>query len=382
MPGYRLELVEALSQVAAAEWDALAAPAGCLLSHAFLAGLETHGCVGAEQGWIPRHALMRDDDTGELVAAAPLYLKTHSYGEYVFDWAWAEAYERHGLRYYPKWLCAIPFTPVGGTRLLARDAQVRQHLAQALLQLARESRVSSLHVLFPADADAQALAGAGFMPRTGTQFHWRNQGWADFEAFLASLSQPKRKKIRAERRKVAQAGVHIRVLHGAQIGAEDWRFFYRCYANTYQQRGQAPYLTPGFFTYLGAQLPDHCVLALAYRDGAPIAASLLLLDTVDGTRRLYGRYWGALDTVDSLHFELCYYTPLQWAIEHDVAVFEGGAQGEHKLARGLMPVTTTSAHWLAHPGFAEAVEDFLQRESAGLDAYVDELNEHTPYKPR
>ncbi|MEI2418109.1 GNAT family N-acetyltransferase [Orrella sp. JC864] len=380
MTAYRLELAGTLDQVRPEEWDALAAPAGCLLSHAFLHGLEATGCVGEEQGWIPRHALLREAASGALAGAAPLYLKTHSYGEYVFDWAWADAYARHGLRYYPKWLCAVPFTPVGGMRLLAREDAARQHLAQALAQLAGDSGASSMHVLFPTEAEARCLRRAGFMVRAGTQFHWRNAGWRDFDEFLDSLSQPKRKKIRAERRKVEQAGVRVRVLQGADIGEQDWRFFYRCYANTYLQRAQEPYLRPAFFLHLGQQLPAHCVMAQALLDGQPVAASLLLRDAPGGEPRLYGRYWGALAEISCLHFELCYYTPIEWAIGQGIRVFEGGAQGEHKLARGLMPVATRSAHWLAHPAFAQAVEDFLRREAAGLDAYMDELNEHTPYR--
>lgn len=380
MSEYRLDLIESLAEVDAAQWDALAAPAGFLLSHTFLSGLETTSCVGEQQGWLPRHLLLREADSDEIVAAMPCYLKTHSYGEYVFDWAWAEAYEQHGLRYYPKWLSAIPFTPVGGTRLLARDAEARAALAHALPQLARQSGLSSMHVLFPTEDEARALSKAGFMLRTGTQFHWRNQGWSDFEAFLQSLSQPKRKKIRAERRKVREAGVDIRVIAAGDISEDDWRFFYRCYADTYRQRGQLPYLTLAFFLHLGTRLPQHCVLALASHDGRPIAASLLLRDSVAGELRLYGRYWGALAYVDCLHFELCYYTPLQWAIEQGIDVFEGGAQGEHKLARGLLPTETVSAHWLAHPSFADAVEDFLRRERAGMQSYIDELDEHSPYR--
>lgn len=380
MPDYRLETIESLAEVDARQWDQLAGPAGCLLGHAFLSGLEATGCVGAEQGWLPRHLLMRDIATGALAAAMPCYLKTHSYGEYVFDWAWAEAYERHGLAYYPKWLGAVPFTPVGGARLLARDDAARAQLARALPQLARQSGLSSMHVLFPTEADAQALAAAGFLVRTGTQFHWHNQGWPDFESFLQSLSQPKRKKIRAERRKVREAGVDVRVLAGEEIGEAQWRFFYRCYADTYRRRGQLPYLTQAFFQYLGARLARHCVLALASLDGQPIAASLLLRDTAGGRQRLYGRYWGALADVACLHFELCYYTPLQWAIEQGIDVFEGGAQGEHKLARGLLPTPTRSAHWLAYPAFADAVEDFLRHETAGMQAYMDELEEHSPYR--
>jgi len=411
----RLQVVESLGEVDAAAWDALARPAGVLLGHRFLRALETTGCVGDGTGWAPRHLLLWDEgggvtrrsgtDTGSdvdvgidagdsdgrddghdgasarLIGAAPLYLKSHSYGEYVFDWAWADAYERHGLRYYPKWLCAVPFTPVGGARLLAAGDGARAALAQALVALAGESGLSSLHVLFPPEAEARLLADAGCMLRTGTQFHWRNAGWRDFDGFLAGLSQPKRKKIRAERRKVREAGASVRVLAGADIRPEHWRFFHACYRNTYSEHLSTPYLNLAFFETLGAQLAEHCVMALAEDAEGPMAASLLLRDrTADGGHRLYGRYWGALRTVPCLHFELAYYAPIEWAIAHGVDVIEGGAQGEHKLARGFLPVATRSAHWLAHPAFADAVQDFLRREAAGVDAYLDELSEHTPFR--
>lgn len=314
----------------------------------------------------------------------PLFLKSHSYGEYVFDWAWADAYARHGLEYYPKLLGAIPFTPVRGARLLARDAEARRALIGAALDFARELGVSSLHVLFPTDAERDALAGAGMLIRSGVQFHWRNRGYADFEQFLGELEQKKRKNIRAERRKVAQAGVRFRHLHGAQITEADWHFFARCYANTYREHHSTPYLNRAFFLRLGATMPEnlHLVIADREQDGGvrPIASSLLVVDEGPESKTAYGRYWGALETVPCLHFETAFYQPLQWCIEAGVAVFEGGAQGEHKMARGLMPVATHSAHWLAHPAFADAVENFLQRETQGIDAYLDELGERSPFR--
>lgn len=379
----RLQLAGSLGEVDALAWDALARPAGVLLSHRFLHSLETSGCVGPGTGWEPRHLLLWDDGTTagkRLVGAAPLYLKSHSYGEYVFDWAWADAYHRHGLRYYPKWLCAVPFTPVGGVRLLAASDAARAALAQSLVSLAAESGLSSLHVLFPQEEDARLLAQAGCMIRTGTQFHWHNRGWRDFDDFLASLSQPKRKKIRAERRKVREAGVRVRVMTGTDITAHHWRFFDACYRNTYREHYSTPYLNLAFFLSLGEHLADHCVMAWAEDEQGPMAASLLLLDRTGGQARLYGRYWGALRTVPCLHFELAYYAPMEWAIAHGVSVIEGGAQGEHKLARGFLPVATRSAHWLAHPAFADALQQFLQHEAAGVDAYMDELAEHSPFR--
>jgi len=356
-----IEILDKISDVSASLWDALVQETGgsVLSSHAFLNAFEESASVSMKTGWQPKHLILRDDG-GKLIAAMPLYAKSHSYGEFVFDWAWADAYERNGLRYYPKWLCAIPFTPVPGARLLCAPTHCTL-AARALVQWAQESKLSSLHVLYTSPEDQEARCAAGCMPRTHTQFHWSNKGWDDFDDFLTSLTQSKRKKIRAERRKVKEAGITTRVLTGADIQPSDWEFLYRCYANTYALRGNPPYLTPAFFTHIGQTLSDHCVLAFAYRGNQPIAASLLWLDTVNGQRKLYGRYWGALEHVDCLHFELAYYTPLEWAISHDIAIIEGGAQGEHKLARGFEPVQTLSAHWLAHPGFADAVEKFLEQ---------------------
>lgn len=373
MSALRLQAIEHISEVEAERWDALVAASGgsVLSQHSFLQAFETSGSVAPDTGWQPRHLLLWEDE--QLVAAVPLYAKGHSYGEFVFDWAWAEAYQRNGLEYYPKWLTAIPFTPVPGARLLTTEPY-RTVAAAALLQWAKKSGLSSLHVLYTTPEDTDALLQAGCMRRTHTQFHWFNRDWPDFETFLASLTQPKRKKIRAERRKVREAGVSTRVLSGAQITPEDWAFFYRCYANTYHVRGNTPYLTPEFFLTIGETLSEHCVMAIATRRDQPIASSLLWLDTVEGQRKLYGRYWGALEHVDCLHFELAYYTPLEWALANNIAVVEGGAQGEHKLARGFEPVQTQSVHWLANSGFADAVEKFLERERAGVDNYLGSLS--------
>lgn len=373
MSTLRLQAIEHISDIDAQRWDALVSESGgsVLSQHAFLQAFETSASVSPETGWQPRHLLLWDNE--QLVGAIPLYAKGHSYGEFVFDWAWADAYQRNGLEYYPKWLAAIPFTPVPGARLLT-TTPYRALAAAALLQWTKKSGLSSLHVLYTTPEDTDALVQAGCLRRTHTQFHWFNRGWPDFDSFLTSLTQPKRKKIRAERRKVREAGVTTCVRSGPEISANDWAFFYRCYANTYHVRGNPPYLTPEFFLTVGEKLSEHCVMAIATRREQPIAASLLWLDTVNGQRKLYGRYWGALEHVDCLHFELAYYTPLEWALAHNIAVVEGGAQGEHKLARGFEPVQTQSVHWLAHPGFADAVEKFLERERAGVDQYVGSLN--------
>ncbi|HEV8692073.1 MAG TPA: GNAT family N-acetyltransferase, partial [Ideonella sp.] len=296
-------------------------------------------------------------------------------------WAWAEAYERHGLAYYPKLLAAVPFTPVPGPRLLARNQGDRLLLLRALRSLAVQSELSSAHLLFPPEEDAQAAEAEGWMIRHGVQFHWRNrseQPYADFADFLAHLQREKRKKIQQERRRVAEAGVVFEVREGAAITEADWRFFHRCYTLTYRAHGSTPYLNLAFFQRVAKQLPQHWLMFIAQRDGKPIAASLVAIDPA--RRWAWGRYWGATAYVPCLHFEACYYQPLQWCIERGYACFEGGAQGEHKMARGLTPTPTRSAHWLAHPQFARAVEDFLAREGAGMAAYLDELHERSPFK--
>jgi uncharacterized protein len=346
----------------------------------YLAALHTSGSAVAETGWAPRFVTVHRD--GALVAAAPAYLKAHSYGEYVFDWAWADAYQRHGLRYYPKLLVAVPFTPVPGSRLLAADAAARRSLLAGLKIVARDEDTSSIHLLFHDESEAAAVnAQPGWMERSGVQFHWtRDEAapWAHFEAFLASLQREKRKKIHQERRKVAEAGIEFTVHEGAAIDAALWRFFHHCYTLTYRAHHSRPYLTPEFFEAMAATMPQHWLMFVARRDGRPVGASLLAIDAERG--HAWGRYWGATEFVPCLHFEACYYQPLQWCIANGYRRFEGGAQGEHKMARGLLPVGTRSAHWLAHPEFARAVADFLQREGQGVAAYVDELREHSPFK--
>jgi uncharacterized protein len=400
---YVTRVLGAPGEVAAAQWNALLP--GCaypFVRHEYLAAMHDSGSATPRTGWTPRFVTLWR--AGELHAACPLYLKAHSYGEYVFDWAWANAYEQHGLAYYPKGLVAVPFTPVPGPRLLARDAPARAALLQAVLALCRKEELSSVHLLFSEAEDLQAAEDAGLMLRHNVQFHWTNvaptlpasrgslppegaglalgrpggetAGWPTFDAFLASLAQDKRKKIRQERRKVQEAGVTFRWSLGSDIAQADWDFFYRCYERTYLEHGNAPYLTRGFFARMAATMPENWLLFVAEQGGRPIASSLVAI--ADGVA--YGRYWGALQRVDCLHFEACYYQPLQWCIEHGFTRFEGGAQGEHKMARALMPVRTTSAHWLAHPAFADAVERFLEREGQGIDNYLEHLAERTPFR--
>lgn len=359
------------------DWDALLATTGepsPFLRHAYLRAMHESGSAVPTTGWQPCFVTLWRGAV--LQAACPLYVKAHSYGEYVFDWAWANAYEEHGLRYYPKALAAVPFTPVPGPRLLARDAASRTALVQAVLAWCRQAKLSSFHLLFASDDDVRACEAAGLMLRHTVQFHWTNAHYPDFDAFLASLAQEKRKKIRQERRKVAEAGVTFRHAQGDAIAPADWDFFYRCYERTYLEHGNAPYLTPAFFARMGSDMPGNWLMFIAERDGQPIASSLVAI--ADGVA--YGRYWGALERVDCLHFEACYYQPLQWCIANGYARFEGGAQGEHKMARALMPVKTTSAHWLAHPAFADAVETFLAREGKGIENYLEHLGERSPFR--
>ena len=346
----------------------------------YFRALHDSGSAVAESGWQPQFVGVWLGDA--LVAACPAYLKNHSYGEYVFDWAWADAYRRHGLAYYPKLLVAVPFTPVPGTRLLARDAAARAVLMEGLQALAQQQNLSSAHLLFGDDKDRMAADEQGWMLRSGVQFHWQNrrpEPYESFKEFLASMQREKRKKIQQEQRKVRDAGVQFDTLRGAEITATDWDFFYACYQQTYREHHSTPYLTRAFFQAMSETMADHWLLFIA-RDveGAAIAASLIALDPVLG--HAYGRYWGALKQVPCLHFDACYYQPLAWCIANGFQRFEGGAQGEHKMARGLLPVDTHSSHWLAHPDFRNAVGDFLAREGQAIKGYVNELESHQPFK--
>ncbi|WP_439587316.1 GNAT family N-acetyltransferase [Hydrogenophaga sp.] len=366
------------------QWNALLAnepDPSPFMRHEYLAALHESGCAREAAGWQPSFITLWHGD--ELQAACPMYLKNHSYGEYVFDWAWANAYAQHGLDYYPKALVAVPFTPVPGARLLARDEAARRALVHALVGHVKEENLSSLHLLFTQPQDVAAAEHAGLMLRHTVQFHWKNDHpggglYQHFDHFLASLQQGKRKKIRQERRKVHDAGVGFRCSRGADISPQDWDFFYRCYERTYLEHGNAPYLNRDFFRRMAQSMPENWLMFVAERDGRPMACSLI---GIDPDRRVaYGRYWGALERVDCLHFEACYYQPLAWCIQHGYLRFEGGAQGEHKMARALLPVTTTSAHWLAHPSFADAVARFLEREGQGIEQYLDHLAFRNPLR--
>ena len=385
-PDFRTEWFDGVSALSAVQWDALVqtTPGTTVFQrHGWLAALERNGCVGAGTGWQPLVLALRERG-GALAAACALYVKSHSYGEYVFDWGWARAYAAHGLAYYPKLLLAVPFTPVRGAKLLGTDAQARQTLLRGIVDWACAQGFSSFHALFLDPQEALWAQDLGMLQRTTLQFHWHNPAhagsppWADFDAFLASMRHDKRKKIRQEQRQVRDAGVSYRVLHGEQIETADWAFFTRCYAATYAQHGATPYLNAGFFQTVGQALSAHCLLFVAQRAGRDIASSLVLLDP--SRRTAYGRYWGATEYLPALHFDACYHQPIAWCLRHGYTTFEAGAQGEHKIARGLEPVATQSAHWLAHPQFASAVEEFLAEESAALSAYQGELSTRLPFK--
>jgi uncharacterized protein len=437
---YVIRVLTSPSDIDATAWNSLLAAqtpreaSSPFMRHEYLTAMHASGSAVAKTGWTPRFITLWLGDV--LAGACALYLKSHSYGEYVFDWAWANAYAEHRLPYYPKALIASPFTPVPGPRLLARNAAERLLLLQAVMAWCDEENLSSLHLLFASDDDVVACEAAGLMLRHNVQFHWTNRaaapgnvaptlptscgplppggatapavwqsqsrglgmegeapgsaGFRDFDDFLMSLNQEKRKKIRQERRKVLDAGITFRWSLGADISDVDWNFFYRCYERTYYEHGNKPYLTRDFFTRMQQSMPGNWLLFVAEHgaeSGIPtaVAASLIAVSEAGSgaqpqERVAYGRYWGALARVDCLHFEACYYQPLQWCIEHGIQRFEGGAQGEHKMARALLPVKTSSAHWLAHPSFADAIERFLQREGAGIDCYLDELEKRSPLR--
>ncbi len=368
-----LRVVDTLAEIDAAGWDALAGDHP-FLRHAFLHALHESGCASPATGWTPCYLTAWDAD--RLVGALPLYLKTHSWGEFVFDWSWADAYRRLGGDYYPKLVAGVPFSPVTGARLLAASAETRAALLDAAVELARTRGVSSLHILFPTQDEACKLEAQGLMLRRGMQLHWRNPGYAGFDAYLADLRRDKRKKVQQERRRVREAGIRFEPLCGADIRPEHWRHFMRCYERTHRQFDSPIALNLDFFERIGAAMGDNVVLIVAWRDTEPIASAWFMR----GGDTLYGRSWGTLEYHPGLHFETCYYQAIDYCIAHGLARLEGGAQGEHKLARGFLPEPTWSAHWFADARFALAVADFLRREATLMTGYVDELNERAPFR--
>jgi uncharacterized protein len=383
---WMLKVVSSIHKVPAAEWDACAGVGAPnhnpFVRHAFFSALEDSGSVDAEAGWKPQHMVL-EDGAGQVLACAPLYLKSHSYGEYVFDWGWAEAFQRAGGRYYPKLQCAVPFTPVTGPRFLVRDdADVetrakRQHsLLAGMIELAEQLKVSSLHVTFPTAEEADIMTDAGLLPRLGEQYHWKNEGYASFEDFLGALSSRKRKTIRHERAVANGAGIMISALTGADIKARHWDAFFRFYMNTSDRKWGQAYLTREFFDLLGERLSDAVVLVMGEKDGELVCGALNLM----GGDTLFGRNWGTVVEAPMLHFEVCYYRAIDFAIAHKLAWVEAGAQGQHKIQRGYLPRPTYSAHWIADRGFKAAVARFLDDERQAVTQDIEASKELGPFR--
>ena len=371
-------ILGALSTVPATEWDALH-DGHPFVSHAFLAGLETHGCLRASYGWTPAHVAVYEGDALDgrrLVAAAPGYRKANSHGEFVFDHAWAHAYAQHGLDYFPKWLGAVPYSPVTGPRVLARDDGARRVLVAAIEAFVRQSGWSSAHVNFHREAESAAF-DAAWIPRIDVQYHWENRaGWQDFDAFLAAMDHKHRKNIRQERAKLARHGVRFRVLHGDEASDEDIAAMHGFYLQTFHEYGNTPALTLAFFRHLAQTMPRDFVLVLADKDGTAIAGALCLR----GGDTLYGRYWGSNMLVPGLHFETCYYQGIDYCLREGLTRFEPGAQGEHKIARGFLPAFVHSRHWIADPDFADAIRAWCTEESASVRRYQSALASHSPFR--
>ncbi len=368
---------DAIDEIPQAAWDALRPDDNPFVAHAFLAGLERHGCICARTGWRPHHLGLYDGH--RLLATAPLYLKGNSHGEFVFDWSWASAHARHGLDYYPKLLCAVPYSPVTGPRLLAgsgADADaLRRVLAQAIQTEAARLGLSSAHLNFTNAADAAAMVGSDWLGRSDWQFHWTNRGWRTFDEFLAAMSHKKRKNIRQERARVLRADVRCEVRHGDELVDEDWRVLHGFYVSTFDEKGNYPALTLGFFRHLGAAMPRNVVAILCVRGSVAVAGALLLRSS----STLYGRYWGCREQIEGLHFEACYYRGIEYCLREGLSTFEPGAQGEHKIARGFLPERTHSFHWIADPRFRMAIAEALRQERHELDAYRAEILEHSPF---
>jgi len=374
-----IRVLSRIADVPAGDWDACAGDRSPFTSHAFLSTLEDSGSATAKTGWLPQHLVVPGDD-GRIVGAVPLYLKNHSYGEYVFDWGWAQAYENAGRDYYPKLQCCVPFTPATGPRLLVRDGADREAILGALIaglqELAARHGVATLHVTFPEREEWQRLEAAGFLPRLGLQYHWSNPGYGSFQEFLDSLVSRKRKMIRKERKAAAESGVEIEMLTGADLHPEHWDAFFRFYRSTSDRKWGQAYLNREFFQLLGERLADRVLLVMGRKDGRWVAGALNLI----GRDTLYGRNWGCLGHFDFLHFEACYYRALDFAIERGLRRVEAGAQGEHKILRGYLPVETYSAHWITDPGFREAVAEFLGRERRSIRHEICSLEALSPFR--
>jgi predicted N-acyltransferase len=376
---YRLSTHDTIDAIPAAEWNHLTDADTPFLRHEFIAAMEHHGCVGEALGWVPHHLALRDT-AGRLLAAAPCYLKFNSYGEFVFDWSWAEAYRRHGLAYYPKLVVASPYTPATGPRLLTADTDRRAEYARALadgaVRIAERLGLSSLHWLFTTDAETDLLEAQGLMRRVGCQFHWTNPGYPTFDDFLATFTAEKRKKVRRERRRVQEAGIRIRRVPGDEVSEAEWTIFHQLYRDTFDKRGGIPTLSLPFFQEIGATMGRNLLLVFAEHGQRIVAAAFNLV----GKHSLFGRHWGCFADFHSLHFEACYYQGLEHCIAAGLTRFEPGAQGEHKVSRGFLPTPTWSAHWIADPGFRNAISRSLAGENRGMTEYHREMHSHSPYR--
>jgi len=370
--------INSMSQVDSTSWNQLAYDAYPFLRHEFLLALEQSGSVCQKSGWIPAHLLVLDDDS--LIAFMPLYLKNHSWGEYVFDHQWAEAYHQQGLEYYPKWLTAIPLTPCQGTRIVIKESISSLKVTQALLsfikQLSEQHNVSSWHCLFPTLQEAELLKSLELSIREGVQFQWFNNHYQDFDAFLQTLNTSKRKMIKRERRRIQEQDIRLLRISGAKVSPLQWQIFYNFYSITYLKKGSQPYLNLAFFQQIAATMGEQLLLVLAFKDDLPIAAALSFI----GRETLYGRYWGCDEEYNNLHFETCYYQGLDYCIENGLQRFDSGAQGEHKISRGFEPITTYSAHWLKDHRFAKAIEDFVTEEKIMLARYKQKASTFLPFK--
>jgi predicted N-acyltransferase len=375
---FRARFLHSIADIDATVWNSLAGARQPFLQHEFLAALEQSGCAAPRTGWTPRH-LVLEDARGHAVGAMPLYRKSHSRGEFVFDFSWANAYAQHGLPYYPKLLTAVPFTPVRGPRLLVQPgpeaALVTDALIRAATAHARSEGLSSWHVLFPEESNLSTLVAAGLIERRDCQFHWFNQGYDSFDAFLSTFTAEKRKKAKRERRRVAEAGIDFDTRLGGDMDAALWKAVYAFYADTFHRHGHDPYLNLDFFKRIAAALPDRLMLKIARQAGDPIAVAIFFI----GSDALYGRYWGAGGNYHSLHFETCYYQGIEFCIEKGLQRFEPGTQGEHKVPRGFVPTLMGSAHDIVDPRFSSAIRDYAAREARGVDHYAAAVNEHVPY---
>jgi hypothetical protein len=378
MTNITIQVIDRIDGIDPAAWNALLPDSNPFLRHEFLAGLENHGCISEHTGWSPQHFVAKNEQN-ELTGAMPAYLKYNSFGEFVFDWSWASAYENAGLAYYPKLVSAVPYTPVTGPRLLVHPQADRAAVSEALINAAkkhvRDNRLSGFHCLFPDDADSGVLNGQQLLQRTAWQYHWHNRGYRDFEHYLSFFRSRKRKNVRHERRHVLDTGIQLRVLHGDELDEDQWRTVYRYYCSTFQKKGNYPALTAAFFQHLATVMPRNLVIVVAEYQSQIIAAAINLCSK----ERLYGRYWGSELDVQHLHFEVCFYQGIEYCIRNGLQAFEPGAQGEHKITRGFLPVKTYSMHWIEDIRFRTAIADFLQREEQALAQHGVQLDKLSPF---